>query len=214
MDFARLLHDDVKGYRHHGFDGLIQDGSQRSYFPTGFPFLSYAATLFDTNVDFEALREDYFRHAFGDIWQEALGWLTAVSEAFDMKYIMEGAPAVIGGATGGLYYSPAHAAKLRTVKELADRYEPIFRAHRVMPLRAQTVSVRLLLRHVEYVRALAEIWTLKALGADPEAAAAFERFMADFGRYEYELGTYFDQWMCYASLQRLICEPETFYRAE
>jgi hypothetical protein len=48
----------------------------------------------------------------------------------------------------------------------------------------------------------------------PEAAAAFERFMADFGRYEYELGTWFDQWMCYASLQRLICEPETFYRAE
>ncbi len=207
MDFARLLHEDVKGYHNHGFNGLIQDGSQRSYFPTGFPFLVYAATLFDTGTDPDALREDYFRHAFGEIWQEALDYLTAISEAFDMRYIMDGA-----GAATGKYYSPAHAEKLRTVPQIVERYAPIFEAHRNMPMRAQTVSVKLLRYHMEYVKGLAEVWTLKALGADPEAADAFQRFMDSFGRHEPLLGTWFDQWMCYASIHNLICEPDTFSR--
>lgn len=207
LDFARLLHDDVKGYAAHGFDGLIQDGSQRSYFPTGYPFHVYAATLFDTNTDLDALREDYFRHAFGDIWQQVLDYFAAIGDAFDMKYLMDGA-----GSPIGRFYSPAHAEKLRTVQQIADRYAPLFEEHRIMPMRAQTVSMRLLLLHLEYVRGLAQAWTLKALGADQEAAAAFERFMESFGRHEYMLGTWFDQWMCYASLHRQLCEKDTFSR--
>ncbi|MBQ8611363.1 MAG: DUF4838 domain-containing protein [Oscillospiraceae bacterium] len=207
LDFARLLHDDVKGYAAHGFDGLIQDGSQRSYFPTGYPFHAYAATLFDTNTDLDALREDYFRHAFGDIWQQVLDYFAAIGDAFDMKYLMDGADSPIGR-----FYSPAHAEKLRTVQQIADRYAPRFEEHRIMPMRAQTVSMRLLLLHLEYVRGLAQAWILKALGADQEAAAAFERFMESFGRHEYMLGTWFDQWMCYASLHRQLCEKDTCSR--
>lgn len=205
MDFARLLHDDVRGYRIHGFDGLIQDGSQRSYFPTGYHFLAYAATLFDTDTDLEALKEDYFRHAFGELWQEAIDYLTAVTEAFDMKYIMEGT-----GAPHGRYLSPAHAQKLRTVRGITERYRPVFEAHRTMPLRAQTVSVKLLRYHLDYAAALADVWLHKAEGRDADACEAFERFMEEFGRHEFEIAPYFDQWMCYASLHRLICEPDTF----
>ena len=79
-----------------------------------------------------------------------------------------------------------------------------------MPLRAQTVSVKLLRYHLDYAAALADVWLHKAEGRDAAACEAFERFMEEFGRHEFEIAPYFDQWMCYASLHRLICEPDTF----
>ena len=217
MDIAKLLHDDVKGYYKHGLNGLIQDGSQRSFFPTGYHFLAYAETLFDTNVDLEAVKRDYFEHAFGEIADDVINYLTEITEAFDMKYIMDGSnPAAnaSGSRPAASYYAPAQAKKLRHVKEIVEKYAPIFEEHRVMPMRAQTVSMKLIRYHLEYVTGLSEIWTLKALGADPEAVERYNKFEADFGRHEFEIGTYFDQRMAFSSWSRLICSAKTFYEAD
>ena len=203
MDFAKLLHDDVKGYYKHGFNGLIQDGSQRSFFPTGYNFLAYAETLFDVNADLEEIKRDYFSHAFDEIATDAINYLTEITDAFDMGYIMEG---VIREEESDLpkYYSPEHAKKLAEVKNIVSRYAPVFEAHRVMPFRAQTVSVKLLRYHTEYVTALAECFELKALGKDDEAKEKFIALRDSFGRLEFEIGTYFDQHMCFTSLGGLL----------
>jgi hypothetical protein len=83
-----------------------------------------------------------------------------------------------------------------------------------MPYRAQTVSMKLIRFHMEYVTELAEIWTLKALGADPEVVERFRPLEAKIGRYEFELGTYFDQRMAFSSWSRVLCTPKTFYDAD
>ena len=217
MEFAKLIHDDVKGYYKHGFNGLIQDGSQRSFFPTGYHFLTYAETLFDTGADLEEIKRDYFTHAFGEIADDVIAYLTEITEAFDMKYLMDGVNAAnntSGSTPADSYYSPAHAKKFRTVKDIVAKYAPIFEAHKVMPYRAQTVSMKLIRYHMEYVTDLAEIWTLKALGADPEVVAKFRPMENKFGRHEFEIGTYFDQRMAYSSWNRILCSPKTFFEMD
>jgi len=47
-----------------------------------------------------------------------------------------------------------------------------------------------------------------------EAVARFYQLQDSFGRLEYEIGTYFDQRMCFSSLKRLIDSPKTFYEAD
>jgi hypothetical protein len=80
-----------------------------------------------------------------------------------------------------------------------------------MPKRAQTVAVRLMLKHLEYANALADIFVLKALGADVEANRAYREFLNSFGRYETEIERYFDQFMFDHSIKRLVDKPATFY---
>ena len=217
MDFAKLLSEDVKGYHKHGFNGIIEDGSQRSFFPTGYHFLTYAETLFDTNADPEALKRDYFTHAFGECADDVINYLTEITEAFDMRYLMAGSKREeneSGHKPAASYYAPAQAKKLRRVKEIVEKYAPIFEEHRIMPYRSQTVSMKLIRYHMEYVSGLSEVWTLKALGADPEAKARLTELANSFGRHEFEIGTCFDQHMAFSSFNRIIGSPKTFYEAD
>ena len=81
--YAKVIHEDIKGYRANGFGGLIEDGSQRSFFPNGFSLYTYGATLFDTSVDFEELKADYFSHAYGEDWREVVAFLEELGRLFD-----------------------------------------------------------------------------------------------------------------------------------
>ena len=83
-----------------------------------------------------------------------------------------------------------------------------------MPYRAQTVSMKLIRFHMDYVLELANIWTLKALGADPEVVAEFRPMESRIGRREVVLGTYFDQRMAFSSWNRVLCSPKTFFEAD
>ena len=200
MDFAKVIHGDVKGYKANGFDGLIEDGSQRSYFPNGYLFYVYAETLFDTSVDLEELKKDYFSHAYGEIYEYVIDYMTKITAAFDIRYLMS-----------SNFYAPARVPALRSVHEITAAIEPLLIAHKNMPWRAQTVAVRLLLKHLEYCNALADIFVLKALGADVEAKKLYLDFLDRFGKYEIEIERYFDQYMFQHSIKRLVDKPATFY---
>ena len=201
MAFSKVIHGDIKGYRANGFNGLIEDGSQRSYFPNGFNFYVYAATLFDTSVDYEELKRDYFTHAYGEIADDVIEYLTRITEAFDIKYLMK----------EGSLYDPSRVPALESVKEITAKIAPVLGAHKNMPYRAQTLAVRLLQKHLEYCNALSEVFVLKARGADEEATRLYQEFLASFGKYEVEIETYFDQRMCNSSLKRIIGKPAAFY---
>lgn len=209
MEFSKVIYNDVRGYKANGFGGLIEDGSQRSYFPNGFNYYVYAATLFDTNVDYEALKRDYFTHAYGEIAEDVIEYLTAITKAFDINYLM------IRAASSSSYkpnfYRPEHVPSLQSVHDITAKIAPVLEAHKNMPYRAQTVAVRLLQKHLEYCNGLADMWVLKAQGKDQEAVDAYNAFLESFGKYEVEIQTYFDHYMFHASMSRLIVSPETFY---
>ena len=189
IEFAKIIHNDIKGYRAHGFGGSIEDGSQRSFFPNGFPLYTYAATLFDSDTDFEALKEDYFRHAYGEDFGEVVAFFEKIAECVDHKFLAGERSA---DEKIGQYYNPAMVPLLRRVSEIVEDFRPFLEAHKNMPKRVQTVAMRLLIRYLEYVEGFAHFMTLRALGAGAEARKEANEFITRFGRHEVEIERYFD----------------------
>lgn len=191
---ARRIYEDVRGLRAMGMDGYVEDGSQRSFFPNGFPIYMYAATLWDREINYDEVRDDYFRHAYGDAWQEVLAYFEKVSDFFDFPF-MSGKKSA--DKTVGMHYNPEQAERLDHVKELAEEGKRIAEAHLNMPLRVQTVSMRLLLRHSEYIALLAPCFAAKARNDNDGAFEAFETFRKTFGKYEAEMERYFDHGLAF-----------------
>ena len=192
LEYARIIHEDVKGYRSNGIDGMIQDGSQRSYFPNGFCFYTYASTLFDSSLTFREITEDYFSHAYGEEWREVYAFFEKLGGLCDYKYLAGERSA---NEKIGKYYNPAMAEGYRKVGELVREFSPFAEAHKNMPMRAQTVAYKLLRYYLEYCEGMANALVLKCFGAGKEAVAVYEKFLEDFGKHETEIERWYDQHM-------------------
>ena len=188
--YARLIHNDVKAYRHHGYEGIIEDGTQRNFWPNGFHMYVYAQTLFDSNVDFDALAEDYYRHAFGDIWREVLDFMTELSECVSMKYL-HGKERV--DKTISRLYNPAFTESLKKIPEKIRAFRPFLEKHRNREKRAQTVCVKLLLHYLDFWEGVAPALITVSKGEDVRGAAlAYHDFYEQFIKTEPEFELYCD----------------------
>ena len=194
---TKLIHDDIKGYKSNGCNGIVEDGSQRSFFPNGFSFFVYASTLYDTGVDFEQMKNDYFSHAYGEDYKEVIAFFEKLGKAVDYKYFIQ------KQAETGCYYKPDEIERIEKVAKIVDDFAPFVEAHKNMPYRAQTVSYRILARYLEYCKAVAKFLMLKAAGKEQTAKDEFCKFRVEFGRYELEMERYYDQQLCYSSLARI-----------
>ena len=204
MTFARQVHTDVRSLDFMGLSGLIEDGSQRSAFPNGFGVYVLAETLMDRDVDFDALVEDYFSHAYGKDWQQVRTLMEKLSQAFDFHY-MEGAKSA--DPARGDYYNPDHVQSLQKVFELTAMERAIANKHLNMPYRPQTVSWRLLLRHAELCDTWAQIMIQKAQGNHYKAIELVKAFKDDFGRYELEIERYYDHGLACRVTEHLTRKP-------
>ena len=198
FDSARIIYDDVRGYKANGCDGIVEDGSQRSFFPNGFAFYVYGATLFDTDVDFEALKEDYFSHAYGEDWREVAAFFEKIGKAADFRYLNGKLSA---DPTKSNHYNPEFAASLRQIPAIVAEFAPFVEAHKNMPMRAQTVAYRILYRYLEYCERMSKVLVLKAVGAGQESQEAYYKFVEDFGKYELEMERWYDHYMCVAAMR-------------
>ena len=196
---AERLYEDVRAYRDAGFFGIIQDGSQRSFFPNGFPFYAYSRAMYDKDVSFTELKEDYFSHTYGEHWREIAEYLEKISDIFDVKYLevphRSSAPRNL--------VSEERAEALRDVEKLCEEMKKNIRAwKKESTKRVHSASLRLLELHCEYCTGLAETMILTALGHSDEAFDAFNAFFDSFGRHEFEIERYFDHHLAYKALAR------------
>jgi len=197
IGFAKRIYEDVISYKKNGFLGIIEDGSQRSFFPNGFAFYTFAETLFDMSLSFDDILTDYFSHAYGDIWQDVVGYLGKIGDNMRQDYIEVIHSMKIDGSR---FYDPEEAVRFRAVKGITEELSDLLEKHKNMPYRAQTVAVRLLMRYSEYCYRLSKALVLKAMGANPEALEEYRRFFDDFGKYEIELERYYDHSLARSSL--------------
>ena len=215
LKLSRIINADVKGYLSNGVDGIIQDGSQRSFFPNGFAFYTYARTMFDKSLTYEQLEEDYFSHAYGNGWKEIVAYLDKLSNVFDASY-----------ASGrnsqdpnvNAYYNPAVARQMNGIEPVLAEGEAVCKAHYNSDYRVQTVSIRLLEFHVEYCRLLASALIKKACGDDDGASKAQNVFRRETGKREAEFQPYFDHTLVMYSFTNLFaarCKGEVqIYRLD
>ena len=203
---SRRIYEDIMSLKLMDLDGFVEDGSQRSFFPNGFHMYIFAETLMNRDCDYDAVLADYFSHIYGDAWQDVKNYLQKVSDAFDFAF-MSGERSA--DPEKGQYYDPARAKTMADVKALAAEGRAIAEAHMVMPTRPQTVSMRLLLRHAEYIEGIASFLEEQVQGNEKVAFEKFAAFERAFGKHEFEIERYFDHYMAFHTLSRLVTTDDT-----
>ena len=199
LSFARRIFEDIECFKENGFDGIIEDGSQRSFFPNGLSWYVYASKLFDTSLSFDEIVSDYLSCAYGEAADEVRSLFEELDECMPQSYIEHKHSVVNTKAV----LSPAIAEKLRSAKEVCHKIDALAREYKNMPYRAQTVSMRLLSRYAEFCEGLSRPLVLRAMGADVEAKESFLEFVKSFGKYEVEIERYYDQALMWGAYKPL-----------
>ena len=213
---AKIINKDVKSYLENGINGIIQDGSQRSFFPNPLAFYTYARTMYDSSLSFEELVEECFSTIYGEDWKEFYAYLTELGEAISYEYIQcersenkEISP----------LYSPSVAEKLKSVPEITKRGMELINAHYNCPeVRIRTVAVRLLELHAKYVELIAEALRHKALGDDKEYSRLIRVAADEIGREEARFEKYYDHALAFVAwimtLERITAKSENIIEAD
>ena len=196
---ARLLYDDICAQKKQGLEGIVEDGSQRSYFPTGFPFYVYGETLYDASVPFETLVEDYFSHAFGENWREAWAFLERIRDRLDFAYLS----GLRGTKDDDRFYNPAFAAKAAEVPAVTRAFRPTIEENLLQPKRPAAVSWQLLLSFCDYADLLADAVQKRARGDMEGADAAFKCLVDEFSKREIYIERNFDLFLMTYSLRHI-----------
>lgn len=199
MYIARRVYDDIQGLKYMGLQGFVEDGSQRSFFPNGFAIYVYAEALIHSDAKWEDLVKDYFSHIYGKEWKKAVEILEQISNAFDYAYI---AGEASENLEKGMFYAPEQIERLPEIRLLAQKEAALAKKHYPAENRPETVSWRLLSLHSEFVLGFAEVMEKKAVGKDDAALEAAVEFIREFGKYEFEIERYFDQFLCMLQIKK------------
>ena len=200
MYIARLLYDDIRGLKQNGLEGIVEDGSQRSYFPTGFAYYVYGETLYDSSVDYDELKRDYFSHLFGAEWEKVVAYLEKVRDAIPYAYM--------GRMMEGGLVQPSIAASAAVVRGYSDEIRPLIAACKNDEFRVRSVGWRLLNHFTDYVDGVADAVVKKASGDDMGAHEAYIALFDDFARREIYIERNFDFGMFRGSLGGVFSRPQ------
>ena len=201
IDIAKRLNEDVKVYKQYGIKGILQDGSQRCFFPTGLALYVYARTLYDDSLSYEEIAEDYFSVAFGEDWKQFYSYLDELGAAFDHKYMCGKKNEITGKAE---YYNPEKVSDFERVPEITAKGLELIKSHYNSDYRLRTVSVRLLEYHVKFANLFAAAMIPKCLGDDKSARAKLDILVDEMGKDEQAIEMYYDHCLAVNSLRACI----------
>ncbi len=210
INLAKVINEDIKFYKSHKINGVIEDGSQRSFFPTGLCFYTYARTLYDVSLSAEEIAEEYFSSAFGDDWKKFYDYLDKLGKAFGHDYL-EGERNL--GTNRSSWYAPELLESLRSVRDIVKEGRKLIEAHYNSPYRVRTVSVRLLEFHAMYSEMFSDALIEKCVGNDDASVKIMENMMAECGKYELAFERWYDHCLIFRHIQTL-CESKTQKTAE
>ncbi len=197
----RLIHEDVTSLKKHGINGIVEDGSQRSYFPNGLAFSTYGETLFDSSMDFEEFRDDYFAHAYGADWKKVLNYMTKLEELVSFKNVYDVFRLRKEALDECLDQLRADhfGSKLMDADKLVKEFVPVIEKNLSQEYRASAVAWRLLKDHAVFVRGIIRVLDLRLAGAEVAADEAVEALKRTLGEREIYIERWYDQRMCFVA---------------
>ncbi|MBO5316169.1 MAG: DUF4838 domain-containing protein [Clostridia bacterium] len=196
IELAKRINEDIKVYKAYDINGIIEDGSQRSFFPTGLAFYTYARSLFDISLSAEEIAEDYFSNAFGDDWKDFYDYLARLEEKIPFPYI--------SGAYENRHYAPEMREQILSLKDVTKAGRELIKAHYNSDMRVQTFSVRLLEMHADFCDMLSDALAEKCVGNDKEALDCYEKFRVEMGRRECEFALVYDHLLYMGALFNIV----------
>ena len=190
ISFAKCLYNDVKGMDRHQLRGMIEDRSQRQAFPTGFANYVWSRAMFDGDATFDAIKEDYFSHAFGADWAKALAYLEKVSALFDFDYMVTLKRLAL--KSQDIEVNEERIRSFEQAAALARSMKDLCSQHIVQEFRCVSVSWQLLLWHCEFCALYAESMYYRCLKDEENTLKAREALIDYIMSREHEVQKYFD----------------------
>ena len=188
---AKLINDDVKLYKENNVNGIIEDGSQRSFFPHGLSFYTYARTLFDTSISYEEVEEDYFSHLYGENWKEFRDYFTKLNEALPFEYFSRDEVS----RDGGDHHKPEMAEKISKIREITKEGRALIEKHSDCEYYVQTLALNLLKFHADFCDMISDWMCANALGNFDRAVELYELAKNELGKKEAEFERYYDHYL-------------------
>ena len=201
MFMSKIVYDDIRALRSQGLSGIIEDGSQRSYFPTGFQFHVYGETLFDSSVSFDALVEDYFSHAYGEKWHAVRDYLYALRDAVPYSYYFG---INSKDESRGKYYNPDMLDGALRMKNIIEDFRPVIEENLDAEYRASAVAWQLLKLHSLSAYKFAEMTEHKCVGNDDEADRVISEMVREMSNHEVYYERYYDHYLYSRSIKRFM----------
>lgn len=201
---AKRINEDIKAYKGYTFDGIIEDGSQRSAFPNGLAFYTYARTLYDSSLSSDYLIEDYFSHIYGEDWKLFREYLSKLAEAIPFDLLKIGLELMTPGNEEeklSKLLNPDYTKKLLTVKSITSEGRKLIKEHYNSKIRVETVSVRLLEKHADFCEMISDALIERTLGNIEKALELFNKARIEFGKNEAYIETYFDHFLYFDSIR-------------
>ena len=191
LKFSRVINDEIKLYKKLGIDGVVEDGDIRCFLPNGLQFYTMARSLFDVTLTAEAIKEDYFIHAYGEDYLPLEQLLKDLEEVMDFAYFSKKNSA---NERISVYYNPELAQKIEEKLPciLAEGRE-IIKNYYNDEVRIRTVSARLLEHYLDLAEWLGRLIARKCVGDDKGARKVYAEFEEYFGKKECEIERYFNQ---------------------
>lgn len=200
MELTRSICHDLGMMKGTGFDGIMSDQTQRSFFPTGLPLSILGEKQFDMQLSDEDFIKAYFKDAFGQNAEAAKDYLEAISKAFDPQAFRLRDSVVLQDTgvgektvrTCGIKQNPEAIAKLETVASIAKQFLPTAKKNVLAADPCHARSWRILEIHTEYVTRLAEIYLHYAKEETEQAQSALDAMIDRFSVLEEEIHPQFD----------------------
>lgn len=192
LTFAKRVNEDIISYHKNRYVGVMEDCSQRNFFPNALAFSIYAQTLFDVDMDYDAAVDDYFTHAYGDAKGIVKTFFEKLETYMPQKFVDTQHTRPVDVEK---YHDKKMIPSLEKAIALCDKLDEDLKPYRNMPHRVQTVAVRLLGYFTEYLRGLAQAFILKCGGDDIAAKDYYTKFFDEFGKKERDIEPYYDHYL-------------------
>ncbi len=205
LTFAKRLHDDVIAYHKNGFLGIMEDMSQRHFFPNALAFSIYAETMYDLGLDLDQAIDDYFSHAYGDAKEIVKQFFTDLSKLLPQAFLDTAHSLPVDVHQ---FRKPEMIPLFEEAIRRSDRFDEDMKPFRNMPYRVQTVAVRLLGHYTDYLRGFLHALIIKAGGDDEGAKQEFLAFSRRFGARERDIEPYYDHCLTVLALNVIFNSKE------
>ena len=211
MSVARGNLEDAKSVGKIGFDGIMDDKTQRSYFPTGLPMSVMGEGMFDTSLVFDEYAESYFKAAFGAEWKSALDYLETVTKLFEPKSLRVLDSIVFQDTNTGnevavnpIKGNKSAKSRFEKIAPYVDSFAEVVERNLSLEDECQRTSWKYLTFHREYCKYFADICiALTELDKD-KASSILDSAMDYLSKAEDEIAPVFDLVLFKQRMKQLI----------
>ena len=209
IEIARRVYEDARAYEKFNVKGFIQCGYPCLYFPTSLAYYVYARTLYNNELSFEELVEEYLSGVFGEDWKSLYEIFEKINELLPFEYVSSSEALL----RPNVYVDEKRAESITKIPSVLMLEKKFIEEHKNTKKRVLTLALKILERHVEFVTLMSEVFLAKAKGEDEKAKSLFESAEKTFDRHKAFLGKYFLYSLYYPSLTycaKIVPEDSTY----